>query len=141
MRCRRRTGVAAIAAWAAVALTACGTGASAGDTRQVHAAVHTLLEQCEAAKTTEILPILTPAAKRAFVTGEDALTGCENVLRLVPDGEDAPLREVFAEAHVTNVVVTGDIGLAEIRTIDDWTSTVEAEDTGSDWLVTNGDLP
>jgi hypothetical protein len=137
----RRLLALAVAAALGLAGSGCATGAEAGDTAHARAAVRTLLDLCAAGRGTEVAEVLTTPARAAFIAGEDTLAGCERVVGLVPEGVDVPLADVFAAADVARVRVTGGIAEVEIAGPRGWTATVEAEDVGDDWRVTNTELP
>jgi hypothetical protein len=131
----------AAAACAAIASAGCGTGAEAGDTEEVRATVTTLLSTCAAGRAPEVLHLLTVPAQRAFVAAGGVREGCEAVIDLIPDGEDATPAGVFEAAEVAAVHVTGGIADVEIRGPGGRRTSVEAEDLGDDWRVTSADLP
>ncbi len=140
---RSRLGVTTWAAiCAAVVLAGCSTGVQAGDDDHARSAVATLLSLCAEGRGVEALALLAIPAQRAFLEAEDPRAGCERVIGLVPgDDEDVALAAVFEQARVTSVRAAGGIAEVTIAGPHGWRATVEAEDVGDDWLVTNARLP
>ena len=127
---------------AAVALAACSTGVQAAEEDHARSAVETLLSLCAEGRGVEALALLAVPAQRAFLEGEDPRAGCERVIGLVAgDDEDVALATVFEEARVTRVRVAGGIATVTVTAPRGRRATLEAEDVGDDWLITNGRLP
>jgi len=130
------------AALVAVAVGGCSTGVEADDEDHARAAVSTLLSLCAEGRGVDALALLSTPAKRAFLEGADARAGCERVIGLVASGDDeADLVTVFEQARVGAVRADG--GLAEVDVVgpNGARATLEAQDAGGDWLVTNTRLP
>lgn len=127
---------------AAVALAGCSTGVQAGDEDHARAAVSTLLSLCAEGRGVDALALLSTPARRAFLEGEDARAGCERVIGLVPgEGDDVALDTVFEQARVTRVRAHGGLAEIEVGAPGGLRATLEAEDVGDEWLITNTRLP
>lgn len=140
---RRRLGLTTWAAiCASVALAGCSAGVEAGDADHARSAVDTLLSLCAEGRGVAALELLAAPAQQAFLEGEDARAGCERVIGLVP-GDDAgvALATVFEQARVTGVRVEGGIAEVSVAGPRGRRSTLEAEDVGDEWVVTNARLP
>ena len=140
---------ACLATLAAIALGACGdVPVDTDDTFRARVTLETFLSECAAGKSLEALEILSEPAQRAFLEAPSAAAGCDRILRLTPLADDAEegdttalrARERFEEAHIVELSVTGGLAEARLRAADQ-ESTVELEDTGERWTVTNARLP
>ena len=136
---------------AALALPACGENDVPVDTDKTFLARQTLqnfLSLCAQGRGLPAFEILNEPAAEVFLDAPNAEAGCDRILQLTPPGDDAEqadlsrlgARDYFREARIVELKVTGGLAEAMLRARDE-ESTVELEDTGERWLLTNAHLP
>jgi len=151
MGLRVRPLAAAGAALAALALVACGENDVPVDTDDAYIARQTLqtfLQLCADDEGLAAFEILNEPAAEVFLKAKTTAAGCNRILQLTPLGDDAGedaaaqalAFKAFREARIVELEVTGGLAEALVRA-GDLESTVELEDTGERWLLTNASLP
>lgn len=127
---------AVVACLGAAAVAGCGTP-QASPVEKPRASVETLLEACAKESGEAAIDVLTPPAREELIAAESVLLGCERVLELnAEERPEALLPLVFEDATVASVEVDAGFGSARIEA-PTGSTTVELENVGDRWLVSN----
>lgn len=147
---RRRASVTALLL-ALLALVGCGSEAPPVEidkSFRVRQTLETFLDLCAQGEGLPASEILNEPARDVFLEAPSAETGCDRILQLTPLGDDvedseitrSQARDLFRKATIVDLEIRGGLAEAILRAKDE-ESTVELEDTGERWLVTNASLP